>query len=787
MLFNIDSRSASNPVSSPSIANFSDSLLGRIGERDAFEIGFKKQVAAIGRETDGQLLAEGLFRLANQAENSERSDLAALVYNSLLQFPGGISSSVSARAQQRLETLRGNGGWREGLGRAARSLVREATNPTAILGIAAGSIAFRATELVLASRLVSPAAGLARNIAAHGFAKIAAFGAESLAFTTTNRLVNPLVGRSNTGSFGGELASGTIFLGAMRMSGALTRPLAQHLASAGSWARIGAAAVGQLASLGGIMAAHRLEEEVGLRQAPNGPQRWIDGLASLAHMNAGALVARAALPASFHAAERRIDAQIESLSRRTSERLATVRGNLSRRLPQLLLAPAGLLLGGIGSPTGGRNVAKPLAALGTRERWTEQLTHSLAETFSSGPFKASVSRAEIVSFNMADKTDLYNRIRANARSARPTVFIVRDQTITQVSVKSLITTARGVLGRSNPETNNRTVAQLAVGLVFPTLRKMHIFDSNGEHSEREILDSSLRLIAQEPTAAATVSAEIPIPTPLAPRPQTPPSAPSLKAARPSTPAREEADLLPPSSGPGVQLIESVSKAYNIQGVDPATPMGRVIGFFSDQIRTVQDILRQQLQQHRQAFVLSVALSDFNIKRDAWESAMVETLNGIHRSAPLPAKSRFTLLLANQLQASNFTLANGKFRAEPAGVSRNRELLNDENPLVYGSSRLAPAPESEPSGGGRMGATCSRVSDVFTAIENSRMSGVAMRVRYTGTWSEARMTDIAEFVSRKMRHSPQPRNFQIDIVQTGQTANFAWDGRRCECRMENPRP
>ncbi|HKY64678.1 MAG TPA: PAS domain S-box protein [bacterium] len=275
----------------------------------------RRELSALCRESDSELFHTGLLHLARRLEVSERAPLATRLY-SLVQSQSQ-DLGLRNRAQSRLALFEGGGDFGDRMEFHASHFFGQATDPTALGAMAVGGAAFRVARLGLLGRLLAnPSASWAtRGFGARALAGGGAFLAESFAFTSAGRGFQALAGRSQDWSLralGQEWAAGAITLASLRGFGALGGGLYRrvHGNSASPWHAL----YGQTAMFGGILAAHAVEERLGLRQPTQGANALLDGFVTLLHFNVAGHLLRQGMGPRWQAWERGLDQRAERLS-----------------------------------------------------------------------------------------------------------------------------------------------------------------------------------------------------------------------------------------------------------------------------------------------------------------------------------------------------------------------------------------------------------------------------------------------------------------------------------------
>lgn len=273
----------------------------------------QRELAALSRETDGELFHNGLLQVARRAENNDRIGLASQLYSQIQSR--GEQAYLRDRAAERLALFHGAGNFGERFEFQSRRFFGQATDPVALASMAVGGAVFRVARLGILGRLAaSPTAGfLTRGFGARALSGTGAFLAESTAFTLSGRGLNALSGRpTSPHSLAEEWAGGAITLAMLRGFGAAGGGLYRrfHGATASPWQTLYA----QTFMFGGILTAHGLERSLGLREPAAGSNALTEGLVTLLQFNVAARLNRDLLGARWHAWETRVDRQIQGLS-----------------------------------------------------------------------------------------------------------------------------------------------------------------------------------------------------------------------------------------------------------------------------------------------------------------------------------------------------------------------------------------------------------------------------------------------------------------------------------------
>ncbi|HKY62681.1 MAG TPA: hypothetical protein VJR29_04605 [bacterium] len=287
------------------------------------------ELISLGEEGDAELFFSGLLRLTGSAARNRNAAWAATLYQGMAEGLGAFAAippSLRARAREEAEVLQGGGSFGRRAEHFAGHFVREASDPSMILGMGVAGLAFSTVRMgALANLAARPASAWTRGLGARFLASSAAFPAEVLAFWGTGRAVTATLHPENLRwdreTLSHELASQVLTLGFLKLSGAASSHLFDrfHGLSAGSAAgapaftRFSRQAFHQLGMFGGIAAGHYAETRLGLR--PDTGNLWSDSFLTLVHFNAGARIANTVLGPAHAARLRAIEARTEMLGR----------------------------------------------------------------------------------------------------------------------------------------------------------------------------------------------------------------------------------------------------------------------------------------------------------------------------------------------------------------------------------------------------------------------------------------------------------------------------------------
>ena len=239
---------------------------------------------SLAQESDPQLFYADLFSLAQSREESDPL-FAQTVYQSLITEEAplpAVPQGLGAQASHRLEVLSGGGGLGEQMERLAPHVLEEALAPEILLGMTAGSMAFRGLRAGAYGRLMAlpRATWWNRGLGARSLATLIGFAAEAPTFTLSTHALRETFGNSTGSSLAltDQILSGYIMLGSLRAFGSVFQRMSLAWASGpGALDRFTRAALPQAGMALGLMASQGLE--IGLGRRERGP--WQGHVAEL--------------------------------------------------------------------------------------------------------------------------------------------------------------------------------------------------------------------------------------------------------------------------------------------------------------------------------------------------------------------------------------------------------------------------------------------------------------------------------------------------------------------------
>ncbi|MCC6272417.1 MAG: MBL fold metallo-hydrolase [Deltaproteobacteria bacterium] len=300
----------------------------------------RRELAALGAETDPSLFFESLLNFGIRQERDGRLDISAEVFAAIV---GAVRERpLQRRAERELDALIGRGALGPRAEFLLRNLARQASEPGALFAMGAAGAVYRVTRLATLSRLAGASnPGLFTQLLGAGrLASLAGFAVEAPAFVAAGRLAGAALGHrqeNGAAAWGREFASSYLLLGALRLGGWASGASYRNVAGSAGAVRERPlrALFQQTGMLTGILLGHTLEQYAGLRPAHDGATTLVDSLALLLQFHVAGNLSRRAFGPRFAAWERGLDAQAGLLA------------NLPRppRLGVLELAPQGALAG----------------------------------------------------------------------------------------------------------------------------------------------------------------------------------------------------------------------------------------------------------------------------------------------------------------------------------------------------------------------------------------------------------------------------------------------------------
>ncbi|MCC7345536.1 MAG: DEAD/DEAH box helicase family protein [Deltaproteobacteria bacterium] len=278
---------------------------------------FAREWRQLGLETDPALFFQGALGLADRLREGGELASAAELYAAIAaldsQPPPGPVAEAASRARSRLEALQGQGAFGARFEVLAGRFVRDATDYRMIVPMIAGSVVFQSVRAASLGRLLSGASAAwhRRGFGARLSAGLLGYAAEVPVFALSSRGLRDLGGEAvswDGGSVAKDLAGAAITLAALKGSGYLTQRALQGAPSlSGRIQKFQHAALPQVAMFLGLMTAHRVEADLGLRPHVDGATAVTDTLASMFSLGVGSRLGHRVLGDRFARLQRALN------------------------------------------------------------------------------------------------------------------------------------------------------------------------------------------------------------------------------------------------------------------------------------------------------------------------------------------------------------------------------------------------------------------------------------------------------------------------------------------------
>lgn len=268
------------------------------------------------QETDPQLFFSDAYLLGLDLEHDD-PHLSQSIFNFLgnpNSDPGGRSTSISQQAEHRLEILSGGGSLGEQMEFMAPRVLEEALAPEMLLGMSAGSLAFRGVRSgsYLGLTALPRATWWNRGRSARWLASTVGFLAEAPTFTLTTQGLSQVFGNSSPAHslpLGRQILSGYLMLGSLRLSGSLMGPLSHRFATGQQvFSRFSRAALPQAGMALGLMGSQGAEIALGLRTLGPWQGHITEILATLFQFNVAGRIAPHLMGHRLRSVEHSLDA-----------------------------------------------------------------------------------------------------------------------------------------------------------------------------------------------------------------------------------------------------------------------------------------------------------------------------------------------------------------------------------------------------------------------------------------------------------------------------------------------
>ncbi|HKY63200.1 MAG TPA: serine/threonine-protein kinase [bacterium] len=275
-----------------------------------------RELDSLSKEKDEELLAAGLVHFAGQLKGKKKLEGAAFIYSRLAESE--VPAEQRQKAAAELGAMTGAGG---SFGQRAEFLFsrfqEDSTSYQLIAPMLGATFLGQVAGSAALGRLLAPAArgsgGLLGSAwMARAGAASTGYLAEVSAFTVLGRALAP----QTPGPWTDDFARGALTVGVFKFAGTAGQGLGKHMASTpyAPLNRISQTVLPQATALTGLMAAHRLEEKVGLRPHVEGQNLFFESLASLAALTVGARLGRGVLGEGFHQTQAELQLRSRQLS-----------------------------------------------------------------------------------------------------------------------------------------------------------------------------------------------------------------------------------------------------------------------------------------------------------------------------------------------------------------------------------------------------------------------------------------------------------------------------------------
>lgn len=289
----------------------------------------RAELESLARETDPRLFFEGLLGLGMRREAAGDLETAAEIYSAVVGAVPPLAGderegSLQARAQRQLDAILGRGTAGPRFEFLARRFAREASDPTMLLAMTAGSAVFTLSRASILSRLLaSPTRNLlTQGLGARALASGGAFLLEVPAFWATGKGLREFAA-SDAQSWDlatnfHELAAAALTLGALKLTGFGSQSLYRRLAGPAGALRERPLQTlfHQTGMFAGIVLGHRLEEAAGLRRPVDGATTLLDSLVMLLQFNVGGRLSHQLLGPGWAGRVREMELRLQDLATR---------------------------------------------------------------------------------------------------------------------------------------------------------------------------------------------------------------------------------------------------------------------------------------------------------------------------------------------------------------------------------------------------------------------------------------------------------------------------------------
>ncbi len=309
----------------------------------------REELKSILAQRSEALLHQDLLGFGRRLQAEEKFELALELY-AWLGAQADAMEEVKLAANREAEAIQGKGAFGARAEVLLRQVTRDSVDGKVILPMVGASVVGQLGKAFTMTRLLRGPAGLfTRGSGAKLFATSAGFGAEGLAFAGLGRAFHGPA----QGSWGEDIARSYVGLGALKFSGWMGRGLVRGLpAQSSAWNSFQRLAVPQLTMFTGLLLAHKLETQWGLRPETNSDHLVADTIAAMISLQVGTRLGHRLLGRGFQRFQKELELAghggegdlVEKL-----KRFAFLKDSLS-----VPVSPEGLRFPGISLSEGGR-------------------------------------------------------------------------------------------------------------------------------------------------------------------------------------------------------------------------------------------------------------------------------------------------------------------------------------------------------------------------------------------------------------------------------------------------
>lgn len=267
------------------------------GEACRFSPEENREILSLQREDDPHLRGQGLVNFGRRLQSKGKIDAAARVYQAVAELSEDPASKLAAASN--LKSLQGAEDVGSRIEFLLNRFVSDACDPRKIAPMMLGSVVYGLARSASLGRLISSsrASWLTRGRGAKAVAGLIGFAAEVPAFTLSGRGLRSIDGE-NQGQelgFARDLAASAMTLGALKVFGITGTLLARRIPAEAlppALVRSLNFALSQGAMFFGMLAAHLLEESLGLRPRTDKATMVAETLSAMLSLGAGVKLGR---------------------------------------------------------------------------------------------------------------------------------------------------------------------------------------------------------------------------------------------------------------------------------------------------------------------------------------------------------------------------------------------------------------------------------------------------------------------------------------------------------------